>query len=113
MKGIFKKIMTIEKGDQQQFLENQIGGKWIGIQFNTEPRCGTECIHDKMSICEVIKKITEKNLILPTQQISCLGGLRSVGCLPNEEDLFIHVSEATGLSYTSIRTMIQKNALSQ
>lgn len=93
--------------NQKNFLEKQIGGAWIGIQFNSRPRNEVGFIDNPMRICEAIQQAREKEFILPIQRISCLGGCRSVGCLPDDEELIRHVSEATGLPGTSIQSIVQ------
>lgn len=101
--------MTKERLNPRQFLEKQIGGTWIGVQFNTSARSGVECTNENMRICMAIREAAEgKHFILPNHQISCLGGCRSVGNLPNEEELVHHVSEATKLPIPTIQTLVKK-----
>ncbi len=101
-------MMNKEKYNQKQFLEEEIGGTWIGIQFNSLPSNGVECTKDEMRICMAIRHAEKETFILPVQKIDCMGGRRSVGCLPNEEELVNHVSAATGLAIPAVQTVIQK-----
>ena len=99
--------MFKERSNQQYFLESQIGGSWVGIQFNASSQNGYTPVSEPMRICKAIQQAKERDFILPNQQIDCLGGCRSVGCLSNDGDLVSHVSEATGLPAESVATIVR------
>ncbi len=98
-----------ELHDQVHYLESHIGGKWIGVKFNPQASGDKKNTAPQMRICEAIKKAANERIILPVEQISCLGGQYSVGALSDDKELIQHVCENNNLEYKPMQRLIRQN----
>lgn len=87
-------------------LEEQFGGRWVGIKFHTGALPDGRLAERPMRFCEAIAEARTGPLILTPELLNCPGGRRSFGWNHDDEELVRTAVRKTGMNATHAKLII-------